>query len=191
MGLEKQYAIKPDTMAILPQHDEFGYLHTLMCHRQGTTVADMSPFELIERNLQYLGSSIHGATLSSKALIGASHRYPLVINEELDIILMPCVSPKRHDCIWFSIRHIRKTEKYGADETLVHMSNGGTIIANISKLGFDTRLKKAYELRYKTLTRKREFVALINEPSEVYHLKKDGNRLNFELSPSEESKRIF
>jgi competence protein ComK len=177
--LKKEYAILQETVAILPDFEENGNLHTLLCNRETITTVGLSPYNLIDQNLRYLGSSHRGAIVGAGALLGNVSMSPIVLNKELDIILFPCTSPKREDCVWFSLQHVVDSVNLGEKRTQVTLSNGSSVIVHASKYAFDRKIQRAYELRYKMQERQRAFGNLVSEPESTYHLTKDGHALNY------------
>ncbi|MGI2327646.1 competence protein ComK [Planococcus sp. YIM B11945] len=177
--LKKEYAILQETVVILPEFDENGNLHALLCNREEIATVGMSPFNLIDHNLRYLGSSHRGAIVGAGALLGNVSMSPIVLNKELDIILFPCTSPSREDCVWFSLQHVVDSVNLGEKRTQVNLSNGSSVIVHVSKYTFDKKVQRAYELRYKMQERQRAFGNLVNEPASTYHLTKDVHALNY------------
>ena len=101
MKLTRDYTIKPETVMIVPDYNEHGYLNALVYKRDGVLKTDLSPYDLIDYNLRYLGSSLRGAIEGAKSMLGKVSMNPIIMDKELDIILFPCKSPTREDCVWF------------------------------------------------------------------------------------------
>lgn len=179
MRLKKEYAINRDTVMVLPHYNN-GYLHSLICRRDGYVQADKSPFNLIDYNLLYRGTSLRGAMEGANNVLGNVSMHPIVVDYEKEIILFPCKSPFREDCVWFSLRHVYASENYKEKHTLVTLSNGSTIIVDISKQVFDKKMRKAYELQFKMHARRREYELEELASDTPYHLFKNVNGVNYE-----------
>ena len=179
MRMNKNYAITPDTLMIVPHYNN-GQLHSLVCGKDGYLEADKSPYQLIDTNFLYRGTSLRGAMEGAHDILGKISMYPIILDYEKEIILLPCKSPARKDCIWFSLSHIHATDNLQDKHTLVTLSNGSTIDIDISKEIFDKKMRKAYELQFKMAVRRKleELDELASETP--YHLFKMVNGVNYE-----------
>lgn len=179
MRMNSEYAITRDTMMILPNYTN-GQLNSLVCRKNGCVVADKNPYQLIDYNLLYRGTSLRGAMEGANHVLGNVSMHPIIVDYEKEIILFPCKSPFRKDCVWFSLRHVYATEDLKDKQTLVTLSNGSTIVVDISNETFERKLRKAYELRFK-MDMRRELDLLDEMASETpYHLFKAVNGVNYE-----------
>lgn len=186
LKMKPEYAINAETIMILPEYNGNGFLHALICKKEGFSKADLSPFDLIDTNLRYRGSSLRGAMEGAQALLVQGNKNPVILDREQNIILFPSRSPFREDCMWFALRHVVDTVSIDKHQTQVELSNGSTIVINISKRTFDMKKNKAYELLFKMHTRNREFeVEQVAEAGQPYHLFKSEYGVNFQADVSE------
>lgn len=179
MRMNRDYAITRDTMMILPNYTN-GELRSLVCTTAKYVEAGKTPYHLIDYNLLYRGTSLRGAMEGANNVLGNITMHPIIIDYDKEIILFPCKSPFRKDCIWFSLRHVYATEDLKNKQTLVTLSNGSTIVVDISNETFEKKLRKAYELRFKMDVRRE--LDLLDEISleTPYHLFKVANGVNYE-----------
>lgn len=179
MRLEKEYAITRDTMMILPHYNN-GHLCSLVCGKDRYAEAGKNPYQLIDYNFLYRGTSLRGALEGAHDILGKISMYPIILDYEKEIILFPCKSPSRKDCVWFSLRHVYATENLQDKLTLVTLSNGSTIIIDLSKDAFDKKMRKAYELQFKMDVRRKlsELDEMVTDTP--YHLFKSINGVNYE-----------
>jgi competence protein ComK len=180
LKMKHEYAINAETIMVLPHYNENGFLNALICKKDGFSEADLSPFNLIDTNLRYRGSSLRGAMEGAQALLIQGTKNPVILDREQNIILFPSKSPFREDCIWFALHHVVDAVTIDKDHTQVELSNGSTILVDISKRSFDLKKNKAYELLFKMQTRNREFVEQVAETRQPYHLAKGEYGVNFE-----------
>lgn len=174
-----EYAISSETIVILPDYDESGFLNSLICHKDGITKAGLSPFNLIDTNLRFRGSSMRGALEGARAILDKKSMNPLILDKERDIILFPCRSPFREDCVWLSLRHVKSYRRSGTSQTRVELSNGSTILLDVSLHTFSKRIQRAYELRYKMQVQNLQFEGQVMEAGVGYHLTKSVDCLNY------------
>ena len=174
-----EYAISSETIVILPDYDESGFLNSLICHKDGITKAGLSPFNLIDTNLRFRGSSMRGALEGARAILDKKSMNPLILDKERDIILFPCRSPFREDCVWLSLRHVKSYKRSGISNTQVELSNGSTILLDITLHAFSKRIQRAYELRYKMQVQNLQFEGQVMETGAGYHLTKNVDCINY------------
>ena len=177
--MKREYAISSETIVILPDYDENGFLNSLICNNDGIAKAGLSPFNLIDTNLRFRGSSMRGALEGAQAILDKRSMNPLILDKERDIILFPNKSPFREDCVWLSLRHVKSYRRAGASETEVVLSNNSTVILDVSLLTFSKKIQRAYELRYKMQIQSWQFEGQVMEPGVGYHLTKNGDCVNY------------
>ncbi|ANU27570.1 competence protein ComK [Planococcus versutus] len=177
--MKAEYAISSETIVILPDFDENGFLNALICKKDGITQAGLSPFNLIDTNLRFRGSSMRGALDGARTLLDKAYMNPVILDNERDIILFPSKSPFREDCVWLSLRHVRTYKRSGASHTRVELSNGSTIRLDVSFHTFNKKIQRAYELRYKMQAQTMRFEGQVVESGIGYHLTKGKKDLNY------------
>ncbi|KAA0958733.1 hypothetical protein FQ085_03160 [Planococcus sp. ANT_H30] len=177
--MKQEYGISSETIVILPDFDENGFLNALICKKDEITKAGLSPYDLIDMNLRFRGSSMRGALDGARTLLDKRYMNPVILDKERDIILFPSRSPFREDCVWLSLRHVRSYRRSGTSHTLVELSNNSTIRLDVSFHTFNKRIQRAYELRYKMQAQMIRFESQVVESGAGYHLKKSKKGLNY------------
>lgn len=177
--MKPEYAIGSDTIIILPEFDDNGFLNSLICKKDGVSKAGLSPYNLIDTNLRYRGSSMRGALEGAQTILEKMNMNPLILDQEQDIILFPCRSPYREDCVWLALRHIKHYKAAGKTRTQIELSNGSTIVIDVSKLAFEKKMQRAYELRFKMQAQRMQFEGKVMEAGATYHLAKTRDRGNY------------
>ncbi|TAA72800.1 competence protein ComK [Planococcus salinarum] len=178
--MKPEYAISSETIIILPDFDENGFLNSLLCKKEGVSKAGLSPYNLIDTNLRFRGSSMRGAVEGAQAILGKMNMNPLILDKEQDIILFPCRSPYREDCVWLALQHVKHYNSAGKSLTQVELSNGSTIMLDVSKQAFEKKMQRAYELRFKMQAQKMQFEGKVMETGITYHFSKNRDRGNYE-----------
>ncbi|MDN7244651.1 competence protein ComK [Planococcus shenhongbingii] len=174
-----EYVITAETTIVLPNYNENGFLHALIGNGEGFTEVELSPYELIDINLRYRGSSLRGAMDGAEILVRGTMN-PIVLDQEEILIFFPSSSPTRKECVWFGLRHIVGSVAIDKKLTQVNLSNGSAVSVNVSKRTFDKKLTKAYELQYKIQERKKNFENLNRRLQSSYHLYIKENGVNYE-----------
>ncbi|HSJ39410.1 MAG TPA: competence protein ComK [Planococcus sp. (in: firmicutes)] len=178
--MKPEYAISTETIIILPDYNENGFLNSLLCKKDGVSKAGLSPYNLIDTNLRFRGSSMRGALEGAQAILGKMNMNPLILDKEQDIILFPCRSPQREDCVWLALQHVKQYRSAGKSRTQVELSNGSTITLDVSRQTFEKKIQRAYELRFKMQAQRMQFEGKVMEMGITYHLIKNRDRRNYE-----------
>jgi competence protein ComK len=179
--MKHEYAIKKDTAAILPHYSENGFLHALICNSKGYHQAGLSPYDLMDLNLRYRGSSMRGAMDGAEVLVRGNMN-PIVLDKDLEMVFFPSTSPWRKECVWFALNFVISSIAIDKTNTQVNLSNGGAVNINISKRTFDIKLHRAYELLYKIRQRQMQFEGPEMRLLSTYHLLVKENGVNYEDS---------
>lgn len=175
----ERYIINPDTVLLTAVNDHKGRVFSKIIEGEKSFNVTMRPMVLIDSSLNYYCSSLKGAWEGSRSILGDINMLPIIINSQLDIFWFPCSSPNLPECLWFALEHVVKTDKVGIYQTKVQLSFGHTIIVDMKKRRFDTKLQRAAQLRYahtKRLKEPRFFIQgsdkriqEIKEPGKGYH----------------------
>lgn len=191
LEMKWDYAIGSDTIIIMPHFNEHGFLHSLLGKTESVSKVSLSPYDLIDVNLRFRGSSMIGALEGAQAILGKVNMNPLVLDREREIILFPCKSPYREDCVWLALSHIKHYRHAGKSQTQVELSNGSTIKLDVSRQTFEKKLQRAYELRGKLQSQKLQFDGKVMERGIPYHLTKNVDRRNYEeAAPGDQGKLL-
>ncbi|WKA50188.1 competence protein ComK [Planococcus liqunii] len=178
-AMKHEYAIKPDTTVILPHYDANGVLNALICNAEGFYQVGLTPYDLMDLNLRYRGSSMRGAMDGAEILVHGKMN-PIVLDKEMNMVFFPSTSPRKSDCVWFSLNCVLSSIAIDKTHTQVNLSNGSAVTVNISKRTFDLKLNRAYELLYKIRQRRIEFEDPAMRFHSTYHLCVKENGVNYE-----------
>ncbi|MGM0897060.1 MAG: competence protein ComK [Bacillota bacterium] len=180
LEMKKEKEIGQDTVLILPDYDENGCLNSIMYNTDGATKVESKPFDLIDTNLRFRGSSMRGAVEGSQAILGKLNKNPVILDKDKGIILLPSKSAVLDDCVWLSLQHIMECFSLDGNRTKVTLSNGSSIVLAGSRKSMQRRIEKAYELLFKMEAQKRIFDGGKMVSGNAYHLVKHVDRVNYE-----------
>ncbi|WP_043932337.1 competence protein ComK [Bacillus sp. EB01] len=141
------YSINEKTILITGVYNPHGKLYSKILEEDKLIFVKLSPVQVINRTLLRLGSSFDGARHSSKALLGDIRMHPITISTSQGIWLFPSKSFEQPTCVWFSLTHIKGTQRTGLKKTLIHLSYNHTYEINMKEAFFNQKRQKAEYLR--------------------------------------------
>lgn len=106
MVLEK-YLISPKTLAIVPIDRNKSKVY----EKDSVFIIDKPTQKIIEENCRYYGSSYDGRRQGTANLIGITHKPPILIEDEDNLIFFPTCSPRVKECGWIALNNV---EDYGS-----------------------------------------------------------------------------
>ena len=158
-----------ETMALLPHFDEYANLQTIVIEEEHSFIVPLPPLNVIDESCRYYGSSYAGRLEGIKRVMGITKKAPIAISVELAIFFFPHESTSNHSCVWLSHTHIEALEKVDKRKTLVHFSNGDSLIIPASKNQLETKILRTAQYRYLLQNR-----TDMTRRTTVYRLKNDG-----------------
>lgn len=99
-------------------------------------------------------------------------RYPIVINEKLDIYWFPSMSPSSPDYVWFAVHHIESYKSIGKKQTQVLLSDNSIVVIDSSVYSFEKEIQRTYTLKYKMEGRTCKPVMGVLEVKQYYQIKR-------------------
>ena len=137
-----KYEINRGTLAIVPQENE----RSLVYEDNESYVIDQSPFSIIEESCKYFGSTYEGRKNGARNILGAEYKVPIVIEDSNNLIVFPTTSPQSDDCVWISLKRVKKIENMDFNNTKVVFDNDREIIVNCSYYTMENQLSRASRL---------------------------------------------
>lgn len=180
MKTMKDYVVKQETMLFLPRYNKHGKLTTLVMESGMECYVDMSPKDLMDHCLGYYGASLRGATDGAKKILGRIHMCPVRVSEKLELYWFSTKSPKKEDCVWFALHHIRGYESVGLKETRVTLSNGAKVTIEMSLYSFKEKIQRAYQLKGELEERSKTNTMMVKEMKVSYYIRKKAGILQYE-----------
>lgn len=144
-----EYEFNKGTLAIIPNGEEASIVYEDFTQFN----VNKNPYSIMEDSCMYYGSTYHGRKASSRSLLGAEYKVPIMIDELNDIIALPTTSPLSKDCIWLSLNRIKKFERISDFVTKIVFDNDLSVNIPSSFRSIESQVSRGYRLDY--LTRKR------------------------------------
>ena len=145
-----KYEISKGTLAILPNNKE----DSLVYEDNERYVVSQTPYEIMESSCLYFGSSYEGRREGAKDILGAEYKVPIIVDDSDNLIVFPTTSPLSEDCVWISLKHLKKFEKVDANNTKIIFQNDKEIIVPSSYRSIENQVSRASRLDYIIRSRK-------------------------------------
>ena len=135
------YEINKNTVALIPKENK-----TIVYEVDNSFVVNKPPLKIVEESCEYFGSSLEGRQTGTSALVGFTHKVPVIIEESFDLIFFPTLSPKNSEGSWLAYSHIFKPDKF-KDKTIIELKNGKKILVDVSTAIIDSQLYRCSRLK--------------------------------------------
>ena len=135
------YEINRGTLAIVPKNEG-----SLVYEDDDQYEIESSPFHIMEDSCKYFGSSYEGRKEGAKNILGAEYKVPIVIEDSDNLIVFPTASPSASDCVWISLKRVRKIEKEPYNNTKIIFDNNIELIIPCSYRTVENQLSRASRL---------------------------------------------
>ncbi len=145
-----KYEISKGTLAIMPNKDN----NSLVLEDDDRYLVSQTPYQIMESSCLYFGSSYEGRKAGSRDILGAEYKVPIIVDDSTDIIVFPTTSPLSSDCVWISLKQIKKYEKVDSNNTKIVFQNDKEIVVPCSYRSIENQVSRAYRLDYVIRNRK-------------------------------------
>jgi len=150
--LQEEFELTPSTIAILPI--QYGSrLYSKIISVEEEILSPYKPLDIIKKACKYYASSYKGRKEGTKALIGASHKAPIVIDPLQSIYFFPTASPNSPNCAWISHEHVNHYKATQDGQTEIIFRNKKTILFPVSLRTFEMQMFRTALLRTKVQQR--------------------------------------
>lgn len=98
-----------DTLALLPQFNDYGELFTTVIEKYHKFQVSKSPKQILKDNCEYHGTTLDGSIRSAKKILPRHRLLPIYVSEYFKICFFPTRSIDHAECQFFShkgIKHI-------------------------------------------------------------------------------------
>ncbi|MBQ6135168.1 MAG: competence protein ComK [Bacilli bacterium] len=137
-----KYEVSNGTLAIVPNENE----SSLVYEDENQYVVDQTPFSIMEDSCKYFGSTYEGRKNGARDILGAEYKVPIVIEDSNNLIVFPTTSPSAEDCVWISLKRVKKIEKVDSFATKVIFDNNQEIVVDCSYRTVENQLSRASRL---------------------------------------------
>ena len=136
------YEISKGTLAIVPNEAN----SSLVYEDEERYLIHQTPFKIMEDSCMYFGSTYEGRKMGSKNILGAEYKVPIVVEDSDNLIVFPTTSPLSDDCVWISLKRVKKIEKVDYYNTKIIFDNNKEIIVECSYRSIENQLSRASRL---------------------------------------------
>lgn len=139
-----KYEISNGTLAIVPNEEE----SSLVYEDEERYIIEQKPFKIMEESCKYFGSTYEGRKDSAKEILGAEYKVPIVVEDSENLVVFPTTSPFSEDCVWISLKRVKKFEKIDTCNTRIVFDNNKEIIVPCSYRSIENQISRASRLDY-------------------------------------------
>ena len=136
------YEINRGTLAIVPNNDN----SSLVYEDEQRYIIQSTPFKIMEDSCKFFGSTYEGRKDGAKEILGAEYKVPIVVEDTDNLIVFPTTSPFAEDCVWISLKRVRKIEKIDYNNTKIIFDNNQEIVVDCSYRTVENQLSRASRL---------------------------------------------
>ena len=137
-----KYEVSNGTLAIVPNEKE----SSLVYEDEERYIIDETPFKIMEESCKYFGSTFEGRKDSAREILGAEYKVPIIVEDTDNLVIFPTTSPYSDECVWISLKRIKKYEKIDACNTKIIFDNNKEIIVPCSYRSIENQVSRASRL---------------------------------------------
>ena len=137
-----KYEINRGTLAIVPNETT----NSLVYEDEERYLIEEKPFQIMEESCKYFGSTYDGRKNSARDILGAEYKVPIIVEDSDNLIVFPTTSPQSDECIWISLRRVKKFEKIDGTNTRIIFDNNKAIIVPCSYRSIENQVSRASRL---------------------------------------------
>lgn len=139
-----KYEVSKGTLAIVPNDKE----SSLVYEDDDRYIVNESPFRIMEDSCKYFGSTYEGRKNSAREILGAEYKVPIIVEDSENLVVFPTTSPNSSECVWISLKRVKKFEKIDACNTKIIFDNNKEIIVPSSYRSIENQVSRASRLDY-------------------------------------------
>ncbi len=137
-----KYEVSKGTLAIIPNENN----QSLVYEDMERYIVDETPFQIMEESCKYFGSTYEGRKNGAKEILGAEYKVPIVVEDSDNLIIFPTTSPLAEDCVWISLKRVKKIQRIDSSNTKIIFDNNQEIIVPCSYRTIENQLSRASRL---------------------------------------------
>lgn len=139
-----KYEISKGTLAIVPNEKE----NSVVYEDEERYLIEDTPFKIMEDSCKYFGSTYEGRKESARDILGAEYKVPIVVEDSDNLVIFPTTSPYSDECVWISLKRLKKFEKVDSCNTKIIFDNNKEIIVPCSYRTIENQISRASRLDY-------------------------------------------
>lgn len=137
-----KYEFSKGTLAVVPNEMDSSVVY----EDDERYIIEDSPFNIMDESCKYFGSTYEGRKNGSRDLLGAEYKVPIVIEDSSNLIAFPTTSPASDECVWISLKRVKKIEKIDSNHTKIIFDNDVELIVESSYRTIENQLARASRL---------------------------------------------
>lgn len=137
-----KYEVSRGTLAIVPNERETSVVY----EDEDRYIIEEVPFKIMEESCKYFGSTYKGRKDSAREILGAEYKVPIIVEDSSNLIIFPTTSPLAEDCIWISLKRVKKFEKIDCNNTKIVFDNNVELIVPCSYRTIENQVSRASRL---------------------------------------------
>lgn len=137
-----KYEVSNGTLAIVPNEKE----SSLVYEDEERYIINEKPFKIMEESCKYFGSTFEGRKDSAREILGAEYKVPIIVEDTDNLVVFPTTSPYSDECVWISLKRVKKYEKIDACNTKIIFDNNKEIIVPCSYRSIENQVSRASRL---------------------------------------------
>ena len=126
--MKNENEINKGTLAVISMEDG----KTKILEDSQDYIIPCSSYDILDHSCKYFGSSYEGRRAGAKAIIGANYKLPIVIQDNLNIVFFPTMSPTDKRCIWIAVNKIKSYIAEQFNTTRIIFENDMELVVPIS-----------------------------------------------------------
>lgn len=136
------YEINEGTLAVIPIESR----KSKVLEDGEEYIIECTPYEILDYSCKYFGSSYEGRKEGTKSILNINYKVPIVVENSRNLIFFPTNSPSSEDCIWISLKNIKKIVEEDFNCTKIEFNSGVSIVVPISKRTIENQILRASRL---------------------------------------------
>lgn len=142
--MKTDYEINEGTLAIIST----GINSSKILEDKENYVIGKRSFDILDHSCKYFGSSYEGRKEGAKAIIGATYKIPIVVEDARNIVFFPTTSPDDNQCIWLAVNRIKDYYEEEFNTTKIIFDNGIELTLPLSFRAVQNQIFRATRLSY-------------------------------------------
>lgn len=137
-----KYEINEGTLAVIPTENK----QSKILEDSQEYFVNQTPYEVVDYSCRYFGSSYEGRKEGTKSILNINYKVPIIVENTKNIIFFPTNSPTSDDCMWISLKNIKRIYEEDFNSTKIEFNNGVFIHVPISKRTIENQILRASRL---------------------------------------------
>lgn len=137
-----KYEVNNGTLAIVPNDENSSVIY----EDEERYIIKEVPFKIMEDSCRYFGSTYKGRKDGAKEILGAEYKVPIIVEDSTNLIIFPTTSPLAEDCVWISLKRVKKFEKIDFNNTKLIFDNDIELIVPCSYRTVENQISRASRL---------------------------------------------